>query len=91
MSNDTKPGPGTTVYMASCLPTYSADRVGLWFHTGKVSPCGEWVEVGEARYPLTAWWHTRRVDASASAADAIEATGRAYIAQAEELRRRAAE
>lgn len=91
MSSENKPAPGTTVYRASGVPTYHENRVNWWINFGTVTPCGEWVDVGEARYQLTSEWRTRRVDAEADVADVIEATGRRYIAQAHELRRRAAE
>jgi len=43
----------------------------VWCHYGYLSPCGEWVEVGDTRHRKTAEWFDTEAAAKASKADEV--------------------
>jgi hypothetical protein len=79
--------PGATVYRVFHVD-FSPPHVHV--QIGTVTPCGEWVDVGHARYPAGLDWHLRRCDAEASAAGAIRTHATRCMEYAAELMRRAA-
>jgi hypothetical protein len=58
----------------------------VWCHYGYISPCGEWVEVGDTRHRRTAEWFDTEAAAKASKADEVAQMGAKLINQAAELR-----
>jgi len=79
--------PGATVYRVFHVDL-STPHVNVMI--GTVSPCGEWVDVGHARYPAGLDWWLRRCDAEASAATPIVNHATRCMEYAAELMRRAA-
>ena len=58
-------------------------------YVGCVSDCGQWVDLGEVRHPMSCSWKETKAEAEAVLADEIERIGRRLIVQAEQLRIRA--
>jgi len=59
--------------------------VGVFAHFGHVSPCGEWVDGGAVRWPLTADWCDTEAEALARLAPEIAEIGARLIKQAAKL------
>lgn len=72
------------VYMAHVSWDYRGASV--WCHYGYVSPCGEWVEIGDTRHRRTALWFDTEAEAKASKADEVAAMAARLLQQASELR-----
>lgn len=86
MTNDTRPQPGDTVYRSFRNDRVDSRGVYVGTYYGTVSPCGEWVDVGDRRHRLTREWHLRMVDAEATEADQLERFAAVLIEQAQRLR-----
>lgn len=82
----TRPQPGDTVYRSWRNDRLDSRGVFVSHNYGTVSPCGEWVDVGDRRHRLTAEWHLRMVDAEATEADQLERFAAVLIEQAQRLR-----
>jgi hypothetical protein len=78
--------PGATVYRVFHVDLSTPHVLVM---IGTVSPCGEWVDVGHARYPAGLDWWLCRGDAEASAAGRIAQHARLCTDYADDLRRRA--
>jgi hypothetical protein len=57
-----------------------------WAHYGYLSPCGEWVEVGDTRHRRTAEWFDTEDAAKAAKADEVMAMAARLEDQAVALR-----
>jgi len=80
------PQPGDTVYRSWRNDRLDSKGVFVSHYYGTVSPCGEWVDVGDRRHRLTAEWHLRMVDAEASEAEQLERFAAVLVEQARTLR-----
>lgn len=86
MTAKNSPPPGATVHRSFRSDRLDSRGVYVGTYYGTVSPCGEWVDVGEQRYRLTSEWHLRMVDAEATEADQLERFAAVLIEQAQRLR-----
>ena len=86
MTNDTRPQPGDTVYRSWRNDRLDSRGVFVSHNYGTVSPCGEWVDVGDRRDRLTSEWHLRMVDAEATEAEQLERFAAVLVEQAQRLR-----
>ena len=57
----------------------------VWCHEGTVSPCGEWVEIGDVRHRRTDEWFDTIAQARASKASEVANMGTRMLEQAKQL------
>ena len=73
----------TKVYRAHVSFDHSGAHV--WCQHGELSPCGEWVELGDTRWRRTPEWFDTVADARASKAAQVAEMGSKLLKQAAEL------
>ena len=61
------------------------DGYSTWCHYGHVSPCGEWVDGNNVRWPYTSDWCDSEVEAKSRLAPKIAAIGARLLQQAAQL------
>jgi len=77
---------GTRVYRAHINERFSPETgISVFCHYGHVSPCGEWVDGGNVRWPLTSEWRDTEAEAEAVLAGRIAEIGARLLRQSAEL------